>query len=319
MQSYTHFTLEERIKLQELRKKNLSIRAIARELGRSPSTVSRELKRNRNKNGSYNYWRATVLYITRRKNSHKRWRLAADTKLGDFVRRKLDRFHSPECIAAVWNRRHPDDHVAFSTIYRWLKRGLLFGYSRKQHLRRRGKRIQTRKANYNTIKPDRLIDERPEVIEKRLRVGDWEGDTVYGAPGKGLIVTCVDRKSRYLQAALLMNKTAEQTLKAMKKALDNVIVKSLSLDNGSEFSLFRELEAHLGAPIYFAKPHSPWERGSNENMNGILRFFFPKGFDFTSITREELDYVVHLINTRPRKCLDWKTPEEIFLEGVALD
>lgn len=177
----------------------------------------------------------------------------------------------------------------------------------------------TRNANYNTIHPDRLIEDWPEEIRTRIRIGDWEGDTIYGGIGKGFAATMVDRKSRYLAAARILTRRPDDTSNAIYKALDGLPVKSISLDNGSEFSSFRQMEKHFKAPIYFAKPHAPWQRGTNENTNGLLRFFFPKGCDFRVISDEDLDRVIALLNNRPRKCLDWKTPAEIFFTGVALD
>lgn len=317
MQSYTHFTREERIRLQEFKKKGLSIREMARQLGRSPSSVSRELNRNSNKNGSYHNWRATIRYICRRKKCRPATRLLPGTELYEYVCRGLSKFWSPECIAATWNLLHPENRIAFSTIYRWLKNGLLKGFSRKKHLRRRGKRRCCSNSNFNTIHPDRLIQDWPEEIRKRSRIGDWEGDTVYGGIGKGFLTTCVDRKTRFLVVGRVATRKPDATMDAIVASLKGMPVHSLSLDNGSEFSLFREMEKKLKAPIYFAKPHAPWERGTNENTNGLLRFFFPKGFDFRSLSDEDLQFVVNLINNRPRKCLGWRSPAQLF--SVALD
>jgi len=309
--SYSHYTLEERKYLQKLLEEGYGVRQIARALGRAPSSVSREINRNKSRNG-YHHWRAQIQAICRRRQSHPLGRLAEGTELGDYVREKLSLYWSPECIAETWRLLHPDDPVGFCTIYRWLKRNALQGFSRRTHLRRRGKKIQTRNANYNTIHPDRLIADWPEEILNRLRLGDWEGDTVSGAVGKGRIVTFVDRKSRFLCAALLKSKRPDDTFQAVLKALNGVPVRSVSLDNGSEFAWFRKMEASLDAPVFFAKPHAPWERGSNENVNGLLRFFFPKGCDFLAVTDDELQAVVDLVNSRPRKCLDWFSPADIF-------
>jgi len=309
--SYSHYTLEERKYLQKLLEEGYGVRQIARALGRAPSSVSREINRNKSRNG-YHHWRAQIQAICRRRQSHPLKRLDEGTELGDYVREKLSLYWSPECIAETWRRLHPDDPVGFCTIYRWLKRNALQGFSRRTHLRRRGKKIQTRNANYNTIHPDRLIADWPEEILNRLRLGDWEGDTVSGAVGKGRIVTFVDRKSRFLCAALLKSKRPDDTFQAVLKALHGVPVRSVSLDNGSEFAWFRKIEASLDAPVFFAKPHAPWERGSNENVNGLLRFFFPKGCDFLAVTDDELQAVVDLVNSRPRKCLDWFSPADIF-------
>ena len=316
--SYTHFTLSERKYLQELLEEGYGIRKIARALGRAPSSVSREINRNKSRKG-YHHWRAQTQATVRRRTAKPHSRLDADTELGKFVREKLSQFWSPECIAAIWNRLHPLEPVSFSTIYLWLKKGLLVGFSRKTHLRRRGKKFQTRKANYNTIHPDRLIEEWPEDIVNRTRIGDWEGDTIYGAIGKGFVLTMVDRKSRLLCASLVSSRSPVETKAAIQRALHDVPVRSISLDNGSEFALFRDLENEINAPVFFARPHSPWQRGSNENLNGLLRFFFPKGSDFLSVTDEQLQFVVYLINSRPRKCLDWRSPIEVFLSSsVAL-
>ena len=315
MLSYSHYTLKERKCLQQLHDEGWSIRQIAQSTGRAPSSVSRELKRNKSRKG-YGFWYANNQAIHRRRKSHPMKRLDESSALGNYVREKLKDAWSPECIAETWRVKHPDDPVGFVTIYRWLKRGALSGFSRKTHLRRRGKKIQTRNANYMTIHPDRLIEDWPEEIVRRERIGDWEGDTVCGAVGKGRITTFVDRKSRFLCASRLATKKPEDTRLAIQKALKDVPVCSLSLDNGTEFAAFRELEKDLNAPVYFAKPHAPWQRGSNENVNGLLRFFFPKGCDFLAITDEQLQAVVDLINNRPRKCLGWKSPAQVFFASL---
>ena len=324
--SYSHFTINERKLLQELLSENKSFREIAAILERSPSTISREVNRNKAKykpKGKilnkywYNYWRAENLYIRRRRENQKRI-LQENTLEWDFIIKGLKKFWSPEAICGRWKLQYPDKKpLCFSTIYRYIKRGELPEISPKTHLRRKNKRMQTRDANYNTIHPDRIIPEWSDVIKSRLRIGDWEGDTVYGAVGKGLLVTLVDRKSRYLCAGLLKSRVSDETRKVIEKLLKNLPVHSISLDNGSEFSEFNLLEEHLSAEVYFAEPHKPWQRGTNENTNDILRFFFPKGTNFHEIPKDVLDDIVYMINTRPRKCLNWKSPFEVFW-GVAL-
>lgn len=320
--SYTHFTLEERKYLQKLLSEGLSMRRIADILERSPSTISREIKRNKTKNKPkrsdnpywYNHWRAQILYTCRRR-TNKLHAFKLDTDEWDFIVDGLNKFWSPEAICGRWKKLFPNRKpLHFSTIYRYIARGLFPDIQRKTHLRRRGKRIQTRNANYNTIQPDRIIPEWPAEIRDRSRIGDWEGDTVYGGIGKGLLVTLVDRKSRYLKMGLLQSRNADETRKVIQKLLNGLPAKSISLDNGAEFSEFRELESALTAPIYFAEPHKPWQRGTNENTNDIVRFFFPKGFDFRTISQEFVDIISDLINNRPKKCLDWKTPAEVFFD-----
>ena len=327
--SYTHFTLNEREYLQQLLAKGYSIRRIASILERSPSSVSREIQRNRSKKpkaGSksdnrynYNHWRANTLSITRRRKQ-KNQRLKPDTKEWTYIIEKLNQYWSPEVICCRWRKDFPTEKpLCISTIYRYIKSRKFPGITAKKHLRRRGKRKQTRNANYNTIQPDRTIPEWPPEILLRLRIGDWEGDTVYGGVGKGFLVTLADRRTRYLRIGLLRTRSAEETRIVIERLLKGFPVMSLNLDNGSENAAFRELEKNLSTLVYFAEPHKPWQRGTNENINDVVRFFFPKGFDFGTVTDEDIQAVEDLINNRPRKCLGWKTPAEVFFESVALD
>ena len=325
--SYTHFTLEERKYLQQLLSEGYSFRKIAAILERSPSTISREVQRNKSKyrpRGKtdnkywYNHWRAQNLYI-RRRREQVRAALQPNTAQWNYIVTNLQLYWTPEEIANRWNKDHPEAKpLCVSTIYRYIKLGKIDGITVKQHLRRRGKFMLPRNSCYNSIQPDRIIPQWPDEIRNRIRIGDWEGDTVYGGVGKGLLVSLVDRKSRYLRIGLLMKRTAEDTRKVIEKLLLGLPVKSVSLDNGSEFSEFRKLEEHLHTLVYFAEPHKPWQRGTNENTNDIVRFFFPKGFDFRTVTEEDVQIVEDLINNRPRKCLCWKTPAEVLAESVAL-
>ena len=325
--SYTHFTLEERKYLQQLLSEGLSFRKIAAILERSPSTISREVKRNRAKyrpHGKsdnkywYNHWRANNLYIRRRREQN-RAALEPDTERWDYIIAGLKAFWSPEEICGRWSKAFPTEKaLCVSTIYRYIKLKKFPGITAKKHLRRHGKRMLPRNSSYNSIQPDRIIPQWPDAICSRVRVGDWEGDTVYGGVGKGLLVSLVDRKSRLLRMGLLRNRTAEDTRLVIEKLLKGLPVKSISLDNGSEFSEFRKLEENLSTLVYFAEPHKPWQRGTNENTNDVIRFFFPKGFDFRTVTDDDIQHVENIINNRPRKCLNWKTPAEVFFESVAL-
>ena len=326
--SYTHFTLDERKYLQKLLSEGLSIRKISEILERAPSSVSREIRRNRAKYKPhhkpdnkywYNHWRANNLYILRRRNQD-RAALKPGTEEWDYIISGLEHYWSPAAIAGRWHLEHPDRKpLCVSTIYRYIKQGKFPRITAKSHLRRRGKHMLPRSSCYNSIQPDRIIPQWPDTIRSRTRIGDWEGDTVYGAVGKGLLVTLVDRKSKLLRMGLLVKRSAEETRLVIEKRLKGLPVKSISLDNGSEFSEFRKLEQDLSTLVYFAEPHKPWQRGTNENTNDIVRFFFPKGFDFRTITDEDVQFVEDLINNRPRACLNWKTPAEVFLESVALD
>jgi len=312
MQSYTHFTLEEREKLRIYLNEGKSLREIAGLLRRSPSSISRELARNRNKDFSYHPWRATTLYIIRRRKSVRPLRMSVDTDLQAWVQKCLESYWSPEIITQRWKQARPEAKLSHSTIYRAIRENRIQGYEPKTHLIRRGKRKHDRSTNTNSIQPEHLIREWSENIRNRIEAGHWEGDTMYGAVGKGLIVTCSERKSRCLAAALLQSRDSIMTKDAVVKALQNQKVLSLSLDNGSEFAAFKQIEKELNTIVYFADPHSPWQRGSNENVNGLLRFFFPKGTNFLEVTQEYLDYVLTLINNRPRKCLGWLSPVEFM-------
>lgn len=326
MKPYKHFTTEERKNLQQFLAEGLSFRQIADLLERSPSSISREVNRNKAKykpKGKidnkywYHHWRAQNLYV-RRRREQKRFALNPDTFEWDFIVARLNQYWTPEQICGRWELLYPErKKICISTIYRSIKANRFPKITAKNNLRRRGKRQCSKDSNFNTIHPDRIIPEWTDDIKERIRIGDWEGDTVYGGVGKGLLVTLVDRKTRFLCAGLISSRSSAETRLMIEKLLKDKPVKSISLDNGSEFSEFRELEENLNTKVYFAEPHKPWQGGTNENTNDILRFFFPKGYNFHSLDNEFLQFVVLSINLRPKKCLGWRSPFEAFF-GVAL-
>ena len=318
--AYTHLTLSEREHLQAYLEEGQSLREIARRLGRSPSTVCRELKRNRSKyrkanpKTGYHPWRATVLYKTRRKNCRRRPIIGQSPALDACVAECLGRYWSPEITAHVC--RINGFSISATTVYRAIKQGKLPNIGERTHLRRRGLGKFKKNTRAPAVQPTRTIHERPDIANRKLRFGDWEGDTVYGGVAKGCIVTLTDRKSRLLLAALSPTRSSEDVRRAFKKAFScnrlRVPVETITLDNGSEFALFRDIERDLKTEIYFADPHSPWQRGLNESTNGMLRFFFPKGTNFLKVSDAELQRVVNLINNRPRKCLGYLSPSDFF-------
>lgn len=315
MKSYTHFTLSERESLSEKIKEGKGIREIAREMGRAPSSISREIKRNYSKKANrYHPWRATVLYILRRKRCVRKPTIAPDSELEKYIVQCLEQFWSPETIAEKCKARNMP--IAYTTIYRAIREKRLPHICEETHLRRRGKLKYKHGNKCKTIHPDRTIHERPAIVETKERFGDWEGDTVCGSKGKGCLVTGVDRKSKLLIAARSPNKEAANVRKAFCNAFRlmelPIPIETLTLDNGSEFADFREIEKDLNTKIYFADPHSPWQRGLNENTNDLIRFFFPKGTDFLAVSDEEVNAVVSLINNRPRKSLGFLSPIEFF-------
>lgn len=310
-----HLTLEERDCISQLLHQGADQKEIARAIGRSPSTISRELRRNQTGN---NYYAGQAQREARRRRSERPLtRKMDDPELNQCVRQGLTQEWAPEQIAGRLKEEHPDcpdRHVSAQTIYTWIEND-----KHREHwrsfLRRRGKRPSRRK------KPDGVgapIAQRPEVIEQRLRLGDWEGDTVLGPAGTGGLATLVDRKSRYTIVVKIRCKEANhvhQKLKERLRELDEQRRCSITFDNGTEFARCRRLEKHLGMTLYFADPGCPYQRGTNENTNGLIRQYFPKGTDFRDISHHEVRRVEKRLNGRPRECLGFQTPEEVFFEN----
>jgi len=322
---YVQLTSEERYVIYHLKLFKLSLREIARRLGRHHSTISRELKRNGPDFPTWVYWHegAHQKALQRRKQP-RHHRRRNHFPLVDYVEQSLLAERSPDVIAARVKMEHPDDvrmRISIETVYRWVYRdaclgGQLFTFLCRSHKKRR------RQRRYGTgrgLIPGRVsIDERPDLVATRQRFGDWEGDTVEGTKGGCHITTHVERKSRYLLAAKLVNKTATVTADAVTRAFKSVPKKlrhTLTLDNGKEFARFKDIEKNTGLAVYFADPYSAWQRGANENTNGLLRRYFPKGLDFRQVTEEALASVVNKLNHRPRKCLGYRTPHEVFQEA----
>lgn len=321
MKSYTHFTLNEREYLQENYEKGKSIRKIATFLGRSPSTVSRELKRNWSKKKNYYHaWGANVKYICRRKNCHRKNNLLLNEEMYQFTHKGLLQYWSSEIIAGRWNTEY-SENLSFSSIYRAVRAGQFPGIKPWTHFRRKAKPYSNQKKSYTRFF-DSSIHDRPIDADNRSLFGDFEGDTIYGSVGKGYLVTAIDRRSRLLVAVKCEDKTIPVINKAFFLAFAKVSKQikplTLTLDNGTEFLGFKDIEIENNLKVYFADSHSPWQRGSNENINGLIRFFFPRGTDFRNLPQEQLDSVVSLINNRPRKCLGYLSPIEFINKSVAL-
>jgi IS30 family transposase len=323
--SYVQLTSEERYVIYHLKLFKLSLREIARRLGRHHTTISRELKRNGPIIASWVYWHqgAHEQALQRRKQP-RHYRRRAHVPLVRYVERSLRAEWSPDVIAAKLKLEYPDDikmRVSIETVYRWIYRdasqgGQLFGCLCRCHKKRR------RQHRYGTgrgLIPGRVsIDLRPDLVATRQRFGDWEGDTVEGAKGSGNITTHVERKSRYLIAGKLANKTATATAQVTTTAFRRIpkaLRHTLTLDNGKEFARFRDIEKNTGLTVYFADPYSAWQRGANENTNGLLRRYFPKGMDFRNVTEKSLAEAVRKLNHRPRKCLNYRTPHEVFMDA----
>jgi IS30 family transposase len=325
MMPYRHIDLDERYVIYKNITSGKSLRAIAALLGRSPSSISRELKRNSGK-----YWyrqkEANDKSKTRRKES-RQMKLDKNEYLRDFVLEKLKDGFSPDGIAGrIRLEGLKAMFISHESIYTWLYKEARNGGKYHEYLLGQRKKRQNRlKTNKNRLKiPNRTnINKRPAEIEERKIFGHWEGDTVVGTAASGYIVTAVERKIRFLVAGLMKNKRAETCNRAFGEAfadIPNSNINSITFDNGLEFYYHEDLKELFECDTDFADPYSPWQRGSNENANRILRRFFPKKMDFSNLTQEDVDKAVHKINSIPRKSLGYYTPSEAFLaeQTVAL-
>jgi IS30 family transposase len=314
---YEHLSIDEREVILKMRAQRVSMRKIGNCLGRNAGTISRELNRNISSAGEYKPHLAQRYYQGRRAESKEPYRLEDDQRLRRYVTDKLRCYWSPEQISGRLHKEQGID-ISYVTIYSWIYRnriegGEFYRYLRQSHRRRR-KRFggEDRRGQM----PDRrMIDKRPKVVNERNRVGDWESDTLEGRKSTGLLATHVERKTRYTVAMKVPDKSTETvtkaTLAAMRK-LPPEKVRTMTFDNGKEFAGFKKLERGLGMRSYFAHPYHSWERGTNENTNGLLRQFFPKGANFDLISQSDVDRVMKLLNNRPRKCLNYRTPTEVF-------
>jgi len=304
-----------------------SARSMARLLGRSPSTVSRELSRN----GGYDRYRAALAdekaWVRARRP--KPCKLARSPGLRQAVARKLRLNWAPEQIAGWLKRAHPDDecfYVSHETIYRSLfvqARGVLkkelLCHLRSKRTIRRSKRADPNGDQRGQIKDLVSIRERPAAVEDRAVPGHWEGDLLSGSKNS-YIATLVERQTRYVMLAKVSNKDTQTVVSALikqSKALPNELYKSLTWDRGKELTDHRRFTLATNIDVYFCDPQSPWQRGSNENTNGLLRQYFPKGTDLSVHSQAHLNKVARQLNERPRETLLFETPAERFNACVA--
>lgn len=323
--SFTHFNREERIRLAALKEAGLSNKEIARELQRDATTIGRELNRNRSpEKDRYLPGRAQELYVQRRADANQQFhKIIPRSNLEKYVIKKLKRYWSPQQIAGRIKRKKLfKTSIVHETIYQYI-------YHDKQELKkylrctkgkyRRRYGTKIREKQREEAKKKR-IDERPRIVETRQRVGDWEGDTIVGGEKTIHILTHADRKSGLLMADKASDATAPAIRKLTVERFNKLPKKkrqTITYDNGVQFAEHETTERDLNIPIYFAYPYHSWERGTNENTNGLLRQFFPKKSAFKHVTQQHLDRIVKLINTRPRKRHNYATPEEVF-RGVAV-
>ena len=310
-----HLTKEERDRLAQLQHQGFTQTEIAQALRRSPSTISRELQRNRAGN---EYFAAQAHQAAQRRRCDRPLQGKMNrSEIHQFVCQGLANYWSPDQIAGRLQREHPDDpqrQVSPQTIYAWIAEQGEHRAFWESLLRRRGKRPRRRENTAETAS-HATIANRPDVLERRQRLGDFEGDTVLGPPGTGGLATLVDRQSRFTIVTKVQTKQARHVhdkLKARLKPLAADQRHSVTFDNGTEFARCHLLENHLGVTVYWADPGCPYQRGTNENTNGLIRQFYPKGTDFRDITHHEVRQVENLLNNRPRACLGYQTPNEVF-------
>lgn len=318
-------TDDQRSQIYALKKAGHKQNEIALLLRKSPSAISRELARNKTKNNNYTPRIAKLKTKERRIIANKKFKKIENNEaLRRYIVRKLKFYWSPEQIAGRWNKDCKEKHIGKDSVYKFVyeKRKDLLKYMRCQKGKYRckyGKRLIKKQREEQK---KRRIDQRPEIINARGRIGDWEGDTIRGQGNSGHLLTNVERKSGYLVSARLdrasMESVTEFTVKYFQHIPKNKRL-SITYDNGSEFSGFETVEEQTGMTAYFAFPYHSWERGTNENTNGLMRQFFPKKSRFDNITKERLDEVVKLINNRPRKRLKYLTPHEVFKKNCVLE
>jgi len=324
-----HLTADERYVISHMHLFGHSHAEIARRLGRHRGTIGREIQRNRHNvmgRRVYLYDAAERKARERRVAANQRYKLDQPS-LARYVQQGLRRTWSPQQIAGRLELDHRDDpsmRITHEAIYQWVYRHHDQGWHR--HLRRRRPRRRRRipgRGRRGQIRDRIGIEHRPAIVNARGRFGDWEADTMQGATGRGGLATHVDRRSRYLLARRIDDKRAATFSRItidLLRELPATLRKTMTADNGKEFADFKRIEQRTGARVYFADPYAAWQRGTNENTNGLLREFFPKGTDFHRVSHRAVAKATRLINNRPRKCLNYRTPTEVIskIPGVAL-
>ncbi len=318
MRTYTQLTQEQRYQISVLLKIGQNQTEIAEMIGKHKSTISREVRRNRGQRG-YRPKQAHEMSLNRRKKAKPRIQEATWA----LIESKLQEDWSPEQISD-WLKQNTAIQVSHERIYLYIYVDKRAGGSLHKHLRCQKKR-RKRYGSYDRrgkLSNRVSIDQRPAEVETRQRLGDWEVDTIIGKRHKQGLVTLIERKSRLV----FIRKVKQRTAGAVEDAIIHLLdpwthdVHTITADNGKEFAHHEQIAKKLKTEFYFAHPNAAWERGSNENANGLIRQYFPKKQSFDNITNEDTDLVMCLLNNRPRKCLDFKSPIEVFLEqSVALN
>jgi len=317
MRTYNQLTQEQRYQISALRKTRHALAEIASVIGVHKSSVSRELKRNQGKRG-YRPQQAQELALERRQKAVPR----ITAEVWTIVERLLRQDWSPEQISGRLKKEHRVC-ISHEWIYQYVLKDKQAGGDLYRHLRCQKKR-RKRYGKYDRrgkLPNCRSIEERPAIVNARKRLGDWEADTIIGRQHKQAIVTLTERKSRLTFVSKVKRRTAQAVRKQVCRMLLPVKnkVHTLTSDHGKEFADHEQIAQILELEFYFAHPYAAWERGTNENTNGLLRQYFPKKSDFQSVSKKELEQVMTRLNFRPRKSLRFKTPFEVFYHlSVAL-
>ena len=316
--TYKQLTYEQRCQISVLKKTGNTQQEIADAVGTSQSAISRELKRNTGQRG-YRHKQAQNLCENQRMDAEKSIKMTQE--IIDIIKSKLQIKWSPEQISG-WLREEKDTLISHETIYQHIQADRKSGGTLFNRLRRKGKAYQRRsksQAGRGHIKNRVSIDERPVEVDEKERTGDWEIDLVIGKGHSGALVTIVERKTSFTVSTRINDKTAETvtaaTIALLAPFKDAVL--TITADNGKEFAYHEKMTEALGAKVYFADPYSSWQRGLNENTNGLLREYWPKKTDFKKVSPKEVESVIVQLNDRPRKKLNYQTPAKLMAEHMA--
>jgi IS30 family transposase len=315
-EGYHHLTYEDRCQIYALTQSGLSQAAIARQLGVDRSTIKRELDRNTGARG-YRFKQAQEKASQRRRTASCAPRKMKPDLVTLIEEKLMQEQWSPDQISG-WLAKNGDRSISHERIYQHVWEDKKNGGNLYVQLRHHGKKYNKRKGKTSGrgLIPNRVdIDQRPAIVAEKSRIGDWEADTIIGAGHQGAIMSHVERKSKYTKLAKLPDNSANSVVKASRRILLPLAsrVETITYDNGKEFASHAEIVAALGAKSYFAKPYHSWERGLNEHTNGLVRQYFPKGTDFSTLSNADVQRVENKLNSRPRKILGYQTPREVFL------
>jgi len=322
---YQHLSKEERDMITVLKAKDYTLGDIADELGRDKSTISRELQRNAPeiRKGYYLSHKAQERARSRWVSSHSRSRLKSQ-KIRDYVEKNIKAGVSPELIAGRLRLDDPGSRISHEAIYQYIydDRIDLIKYLVRSHKKRK-RRGYSRKHKKSHIPNRTSIEDRPAIVEKRERVGDWEADTVVSRKSAAALQVLGDRASRLIKIRKIKNTTSEATRKIIVETLGAYpleFAQTITFDNGHENVEHDLINEELGTDSYFCNPYHSWEKGTIENLIGLIRRYLPKGTNFAKISDDRIAEIEHALNSRPKKCLGFRTPFEMFdqLTAVAL-